>query len=84
MLMSLDPSTPEDQPMLRTDEQTQTSVGLSAINVRRLRKMREEMQVTTMHTLDFAASCSSTTSKRRVDTLVFTIVPFSLHSIDAV
>lgn len=57
MLMSLDPSTPEDQPTLRTDEQTQTSVGLSVINVRRLKKMREEMQVRTTHTLNDAACC---------------------------
>lgn len=45
MLMSLDPSSPLDKPSLRTEDQTQTSVGLSAFNVDRLKKMREDMQV---------------------------------------
>lgn len=45
MLMSLDPSSPLDKPTLRTEEQTQTSVGLSSFNVDRLKKMREDMQV---------------------------------------
>lgn len=44
MMMSLDPSSPEDHPTLRTEEQTQTSVGLSAYNVDRLKKLRANME----------------------------------------
>lgn len=45
MLMSLDPSCPVDKPALRTEAQTQTSVGLSVFNVHRLKKLREDMRV---------------------------------------
>ncbi|CAN0527537.1 unnamed protein product, partial [Ectocarpus sp. 12 AP-2014] len=44
MLMSLDPSCPVDKPALRTEAQTQTSVGLSVFNVHRLKKLREDMR----------------------------------------
>ncbi|CAM9539709.1 unnamed protein product [Scytosiphon promiscuus] len=44
MLMSLDPSSPVDKPSLRTEAQTQTSVGLSVFNVDRLKKLREDMR----------------------------------------
>ncbi|CAM9879077.1 unnamed protein product [Pylaiella littoralis] len=44
MLMSLDPSSPADKPSLRTEAQTQTSVGLSVFNVDRLNKLRVNMQ----------------------------------------
>lgn len=43
--MSLDPSSPADKPSLRTEAQTQTSVGLSVFNVDRLKKLRVDMQV---------------------------------------
>lgn len=43
--MSLDPSCPVDKPALRTEAQTQTSVGLSVFNVHRLKKLREDMRV---------------------------------------
>lgn len=45
MLMSLDPSSPADKPTLRTEAQTQTSVGLSIFSVDRLKKLREDMRV---------------------------------------
>lgn len=45
LLMSLDPSSPADKPSLRTEAQTQTSVGLSRFSVERLKKLREEMLV---------------------------------------
>lgn len=45
MLMSLDPSSSVEKPSLRTENQTQTSVGLSVFNVDRLKKMLEDMQV---------------------------------------
>eukprot|EP00752_Nemacystus_decipiens_P002985 g2769.t1 len=44
MLMSLDPSSPADKPTLRTEAQTQTSVGLSIFSVDRLKKLREDMR----------------------------------------
>eukprot|EP00903_Cladosiphon_okamuranus_P007617 g7386.t1 len=44
MLMSLDPSSPADKPSLRTEAQTQTSVGLSIFSVDRLKKLREDMR----------------------------------------